>query len=460
MDNSGSDRRPIGDNSPKEEFNIMMVSDSIKEEEGAYAMADQCSEEVRNTLCPTEEFNTVMVSDSIKEEREALPIADPCSEEVKIASCPAEEEFNIVMVSDSIKEEREACPMTDQCSEDVKNTFCLAVTEEEFSTVMVSDSIKEEREACPMAEQCAEEVKYSFCPAGMVDIASFSTNVKKEEDYSLDRQFSEMNGGIANFVDGPGPAASASDFVGDAETQPPSDSNTSESVNIAPVRRRARPVPLPDLSQDSDDMWDEGHTPSSDARSTVMQESQPQLHSTPRRRPQYAGTQHVEAGSNGKWSSEGQAAATTVCAEASGITTSAAADGSPGPTTSAAGAGQPSQCGLATQMRIQNLEGVVTKYRQLVVIEEEKARASTSLSRQRGLLPILQCSGRRHNRRLLQSTATWAWNSRRHHSSSSTDRLVYCILHKLALIRHGQQNLAWEMAKARKKLDAHIDNFY
>ncbi|XP_069058997.1 uncharacterized protein [Pleurodeles waltl] len=104
----------------------MMVSDSIKEEEGAYAMADQCSEEVRNTLCPTEEFNTVMVSDSIKEEREALPIADPCSEEVKIASCPAEEEFNIVMVSDSIKEEREACPMTDQCSEDVKNTFCLA----------------------------------------------------------------------------------------------------------------------------------------------------------------------------------------------------------------------------------------------------------------------------------------------------------------------------------------------
>ncbi|XP_069059005.1 uncharacterized protein [Pleurodeles waltl] len=365
MDNSGSDRRPIGDNSPKEEFNIMMVSDSIKEEEGAYAMADQCSEEVRNTLCPTEEFNTVMVSDSIKEEREALPIADPCSEEVKIASCPAEEEFNIVMVSDSIKEEREACPMTDQCSEDVKNTFCLAVTEEEFSTVMVSDSIKEEREACPMAEQCAEEVKYSFCPAGMVDIASFSTNVKKEEDYSLDRQFSEMNGGIANFV-----------------------------------------------------------------------------------------------GSNGKWSSEGQAAATTVCAEASGITTSAAADGSPGPTTSAAGAGQPSQCGLATQMRIQNLEGVVTKYRQLVVIEEEKARASTSLSRQRGLLPILQCSGRRHNRRLLQSTATWAWNSRRHHSSSSTDRLVYCILHKLALIRHGQQNLAWEMAKARKKLDAHIDNFY
>ncbi|XP_069059001.1 uncharacterized protein [Pleurodeles waltl] len=455
MDNSGSDRRPIGDNSPKEEFNIMMVSDSIKEEEGAYAMADQCSEEVRNTLCPTEEFNTVMVSDSIKEEREALPIADPCSEEVKIASCPAEEEFNIVMVSDSIKEEREACPMTDQCSEDVKNTFCLA---------------------------------------GMVDIASFSTNVKKEEDYSLDRQFSEMNGGIANFVDGPGPAASASDFVGDAETQPPSDSNTSESVNIAPVRRRARPVPLPDLSQDSDDMWDEGHTPSSDARSTVMQESQPQLHSTPRRRPQYAGTQHVEAGSNGKWSSEGQAAATTVCAEASGITTSAAADGSPGPSraqstiistslavksgaiqqckggkavpgawtgaTSAAGAGQPSQCGLATQMRIQNLEGVVTKYRQLVVIEEEKARASTSLSRQRGLLPILQCSGRRHNRRLLQSTATWAWNSRRHHSSSSTDRLVYCILHKLALIRHGQQNLAWEMAKARKKLDAHIDNFY
>ncbi|XP_069076182.1 uncharacterized protein [Pleurodeles waltl] len=96
--------------------------------------------------------------------------------------------------------------------------------------------------------------------------------------------------------DGPGPAASACAVVGDTEPQPSSDSNTSESVNIAPIRRRAEAVPLPELSQDSDDMQDEGHTPSPGSRSTVMQESQPQRHSKPRRRPQYAGTQHVEAG--------------------------------------------------------------------------------------------------------------------------------------------------------------------
>ncbi|KAJ1128802.1 hypothetical protein NDU88_007177, partial [Pleurodeles waltl] len=93
---------------------------------------------------------------------------------------------------------------------------------------------------------------------------------------------------------GSGPAAAECAIVGNAETQPPSDSNTSVSLSIAPIRRMARVLPLPDLSQDSDDMRDEGHTPSPEARSTERQQSQTQRHSTPRRRPHDAGTQHTE----------------------------------------------------------------------------------------------------------------------------------------------------------------------
>ncbi|XP_069077580.1 myb-related transcription factor, partner of profilin-like [Pleurodeles waltl] len=91
-----------------------------------------------------------------------------------------------------------------------------------------------------------------------------------------------------------GPAAADCAIVGDAETQPPSDSNTSESLSIAPIRRRARVLPLPDLSLDSDDMRDEGHTPSPETRSTVRQQSLPQRYSTPCRRPHDAGPQHTE----------------------------------------------------------------------------------------------------------------------------------------------------------------------
>ncbi|XP_078512536.1 general transcription factor II-I repeat domain-containing protein 2-like [Lissotriton helveticus] len=119
-----------------------------------------------------EEFNVVMVSDSIKEERGAFSMADQRPEDVKHPFCPAEDEFNIVMVPDSIKEESEAYSMTEQCSEEVKNAFCPA---EEFNIVMVSDSIKEERGVYSIADQCSEEVKKAFRPA-----ASKTTNMDEE----------------------------------------------------------------------------------------------------------------------------------------------------------------------------------------------------------------------------------------------------------------------------------------
>ncbi|KAJ1161477.1 hypothetical protein NDU88_001962 [Pleurodeles waltl] len=50
------------------------------------------------------------------------------------------------------------------------------------------------------------------------------------------------------------------------------------------------------MSQDSDDMRDDGHTPSPDGRCTVMKESQPQRSTTPRRMHTYAGAQHIEEG--------------------------------------------------------------------------------------------------------------------------------------------------------------------
>ncbi|KAJ1131927.1 hypothetical protein NDU88_010257 [Pleurodeles waltl] len=65
---------------------------------------------------------------------------------------------------------------------------------------------------------------------------------------------------------------------------------------IAPSRRRERVLPLPDWSLDSDDMQEEGHTPSPEARSTGRQQSLPQRLSTPHRRPHDTGTQHADVG--------------------------------------------------------------------------------------------------------------------------------------------------------------------
>ncbi|XP_069059335.1 myb-related transcription factor, partner of profilin-like [Pleurodeles waltl] len=59
----------------------------------------------------------------------------------------------------------------------------------------------------------------------------------------------------------PGPAAAEGGNVGDVETQPRSDSNTSESFSIAPTRRRTRVLRLPEYNLDSDEMPDEVPTP-------------------------------------------------------------------------------------------------------------------------------------------------------------------------------------------------------
>ncbi|XP_069059026.1 uncharacterized protein [Pleurodeles waltl] len=175
MDNSASARRLGGDHAPKEKFSTVMGSDSIKEEKEACSLADQCSEELRNTSCSAAEFSTVIVSDSIKEEREACSMADQCSEDVKNATFSAVD-FSTVMVSDTIKEEREACSIADQCSEAVKNAFSA---EEEFNIVIVSDSIKEEREACPIADQCSPEVNKAFFPTEFSKVM-FSDSIKEE----------------------------------------------------------------------------------------------------------------------------------------------------------------------------------------------------------------------------------------------------------------------------------------
>ncbi|KAJ1092093.1 hypothetical protein NDU88_005207, partial [Pleurodeles waltl] len=68
------------------------------------------------------------------------------------------------------------------------------------------------------------------------------------------------------------------------------------SLCIAQIRHRARVLPLPDLSLDSNDLRYEGHTPSQEASSTRRQQSLPQHHSTLRRRPHDAGTQHTDVG--------------------------------------------------------------------------------------------------------------------------------------------------------------------
>ncbi|KAJ1193759.1 hypothetical protein NDU88_003055 [Pleurodeles waltl] len=56
------------------------------------------------------------------------------------------------------------------------------------------------------------------------------------------------------------------------ERQTPIDSITSGSLNIATVRRRPRALPLPELSNDSDEQQEGPSTPSATGRRSQMQE--------------------------------------------------------------------------------------------------------------------------------------------------------------------------------------------
>ncbi|KAJ1143579.1 hypothetical protein NDU88_009886 [Pleurodeles waltl] len=64
--------------------------------------------------------------------------------------------------------------------------------------------------------------------------------------------------------------------VADTDTQLPSDNNTSGSSNLPTVRRRPRPLPLPDLSGDSDVQQESSGTSSaSEMRSQVPEDRGP-----------------------------------------------------------------------------------------------------------------------------------------------------------------------------------------
>ncbi|XP_069077653.1 uncharacterized protein [Pleurodeles waltl] len=70
---------------------------------------------------------------------------------------------------------------------------------------------------------------------------------------------------------GPGPAATQIPCVGETDTQQPSDTNTSGSLNVSTVRRRPRP--LPDLSGDSDVQQEGPSTPPApDRRSQIPED--------------------------------------------------------------------------------------------------------------------------------------------------------------------------------------------
>ncbi|KAJ1089674.1 hypothetical protein NDU88_002822, partial [Pleurodeles waltl] len=96
---------------------------------------------------------------------------------------------------------------------------------------------------------------------------------------------------------GPGLAATACASVGETDTHPASDSNTSGSLTIAPLRRRPRALPLPELSQDSDKQQEGPHTPSPTGRRTQMQEGSFQQTTAPCRMATNAGAPATEAGS-------------------------------------------------------------------------------------------------------------------------------------------------------------------
>ncbi|XP_069058957.1 nuclear apoptosis-inducing factor 1-like [Pleurodeles waltl] len=95
---------------------------------------------------------------------------------------------------------------------------------------------------------------------------------------------------------GSGPAATASASVGKTDTHPASDSNTSGSLTIAPVRRRPRALPLPELSQDSDEQQEGPISPSPTGRRSQMQETSCQQTSAPHRMATNSGAQQHEAG--------------------------------------------------------------------------------------------------------------------------------------------------------------------
>ncbi|XP_078512718.1 uncharacterized protein LOC144772342 isoform X2 [Lissotriton helveticus] len=104
-----------------------MFSGSIKEEEGAYTIADQTQEEFTNFYTPARQEFSIEMSNSIKEEEGAYPISDQNQEGFKKVYTPDGQEFTIEMISGSIKDEGGAYPMAEQTQEESKNVCTPAV---------------------------------------------------------------------------------------------------------------------------------------------------------------------------------------------------------------------------------------------------------------------------------------------------------------------------------------------
>ncbi|KAJ1112254.1 hypothetical protein NDU88_000522 [Pleurodeles waltl] len=142
-----------------EEFIKKMISGSIKEEGGVYAISDQNQGQFTNFFTPAEVFTTVMISEHIKEE--AYPTAGQDTKEFKNTLCTAED-FTTVMIPKCIKEE--AYPTADLDTNKFKNTPCTAGGV--FTTEMISGSIKEEGGAYEISDQNQEKLKNFCTPVG------------------------------------------------------------------------------------------------------------------------------------------------------------------------------------------------------------------------------------------------------------------------------------------------------
>ncbi|XP_069059033.1 oocyte zinc finger protein XlCOF6-like isoform X1 [Pleurodeles waltl] len=109
VDVGDSDRSQSDDHSPT----ITMFSSSTEKTQCLSDPLKTDGRESPDLLDTEEEFNIVMVSDNIKEERGPYPMTDPCSEEVKDAFRPAGM-AGITSLSSNFKEEVEACSMDRQ----------------------------------------------------------------------------------------------------------------------------------------------------------------------------------------------------------------------------------------------------------------------------------------------------------------------------------------------------------
>ncbi|XP_069058953.1 microtubule-associated protein futsch-like isoform X7 [Pleurodeles waltl] len=228
-----------------------------------------------------------MISDSIKEEDYPMPDEGILS--------PAGDELTVVMLSDNIKEEEEAYPMADQDPEEVKTFHRPAA--EEFTIAMASDRIKEEGEDYPVAAENQGEVINVHIPFGEeLSIATKSDDIKEEDTYPMVDQDPEEVKNIYSCANVLGPDAAESRKRGNDESQPQSDSNTSESIIQEPTRRRARVLPLHEFSPDSDELQDEVLRPPSEGRRPDRQQSLFQRQSTLLRRRREEGRQCTEEG--------------------------------------------------------------------------------------------------------------------------------------------------------------------